>query len=123
MTCYARLVPRVVKPGFRDDVIRIVRQVPEGRVTTYGDVAGALGARNVARHVGWALAGVNAEDQVPWHRVVNSKGYLSLDLRSAQGVVQRTLLQAEGVKVDDKGKIVAFNSLRFQFPEGQAQGG
>ena len=108
-------MPRVVKPGFRDDVARVVSQVPKGQVTTYGDVASALGARSVARHVGWALAALPEGHDVPWHRVVNSKGKISLGIQEAGGSIQRALLCAEGVAVDEAGKIANFASVRFCF--------
>ena len=112
-------VPRVVKPGFRDDVAGVVTRVPEGSVTTYGDVAGALGARSVARHVGWALAALPEGHDVPWHRVVNARGIISLRGDGPGGEVQRQLLEAEGIEIDEAGKIAGFASVRHYFEEGE----
>jgi methylated-DNA-protein-cysteine methyltransferase-like protein len=61
---------RVVGPGFHERVFAVVRRVPRGRVTTYGDVGKAMGLTTIARHVGYALAALTAEHgDVPWHRV------------------------------------------------------
>jgi methylated-DNA-protein-cysteine methyltransferase-like protein len=93
---------RVVTEGFHARVFEVVRRVPAGRVTTYGDVAGALGATSVARHVGWALSAVRDAD-VPWHRVLNARG------RIAGGpdreALQRSLLEQEGVLFDSQGRV------------------
>src|SRR5690606_23073622 len=70
--------PRVVSPGFNARVYAMVRQVPAGFVTTYGQVATLLGSPRVARHVGFALAALSRTDEpVPWHRVINSQGRIS----------------------------------------------
>jgi methylated-DNA-protein-cysteine methyltransferase-like protein len=103
---------RVVKPGFRDDVARVVERVPAGCLTTYGDVAAALGAKNVARHVGWALAALPHGTDVPWHRVVNSQGRISLRADGPGGDVQRLRLEAEGIEIDESGRIAGFRSVR-----------
>lgn len=104
---------RVVGPGFHEQVYELVRQVPRGRVTTYGDVASALGSPRVARHVGWALAALRDVD-VPWHRVINSRGSLSFKGDTARGVLQRGLLEAEGVSFDAAGR-VPLRALRWVF--------
>ncbi|MCB9666254.1 MAG: MGMT family protein [Alphaproteobacteria bacterium] len=96
--------PRVIKPGFHAEVYAIVREIPFGRVATYGDVASALGAPSVARQVGWALAALR-EDDVPWHRVVNAQGRISARGDLARATLQRTLLEAEGVVFDALGCI------------------
>ncbi|MEZ4238133.1 MAG: MGMT family protein [Myxococcota bacterium] len=98
----ARREPRVVTEGFHQRVFAVVRLVPAGAVTTYGDVAAALGARSVARHVGYALAALGrhgASDDVPWHRVLNVKGAPVGDTS------QRALLEAEGVAFDGRGRV------------------
>ena len=112
-------VPRVVGPGFHGKVHTLVRRVPAGRVTTYGDIAAALGARSVARHVGWALAAYDPAlvvEPVPWHRVVNGRGRISFPLTSGSGDRQRRLLQEDGVEVTDDGRIVGFAGRRWGFP-------
>jgi len=80
--------------------------VPEGRVTTYGAIAAALGSKKVARHVGWALNALSQgsddlSELVPWWRVVNSRGEVSFrpsDRTGAGGSSrQAELLEAEGI--------------------------
>jgi methylated-DNA-protein-cysteine methyltransferase-like protein len=104
--------PRVVKPGFVADVARVVRTIPHGRVATYGDVAGALGARSVARHVGFALAALPHDTDVPWHRVVNARGQVSARSDGVSDDVQAARLCAEGVEIDTRGVIVGFAQVR-----------
>jgi len=88
--------------SFFSRVYALVRQVPRGRVVTYGQIARALGAPGAARTVGWAMRGSPAS--VPWHRVVNARGEISL--RPTTGYhEQRARLKAEGVRFDRAGKI------------------
>jgi methylated-DNA-protein-cysteine methyltransferase related protein len=103
---------RVVRPGFHARVYGLVRQVPAGRVTTYGDVASALGSPRVARHVGFALAALR-DDDVPWQRVINARGTISFRGDTARGELQRRLLEAEGVRFDPAGR-VPLAALRFR---------
>ena len=96
---------RVVGAGFHERVYAIVRRVPEGFVTTYGDVAEALGARQVARQVGYALAALSGRDDVPWHRVVNARGEVSPRAEPRFETIQRKLLEREGVAFDARGRV------------------
>jgi methylated-DNA-protein-cysteine methyltransferase related protein len=107
------LSPRVVTPGFHGRVYAVVREVPAGKVTTYGDVATALGSPQVARHVGWALAALR-EDDVPWHRVINAQGMLSFRGDTGRCALQRALLEQEGVVFDARGR-VNLKTWRFSF--------
>ena len=96
---------RIVGPGFRRRVYAVVRRVPRGRVTTYGDVATVLGSPRVARHVGWALAALPiGETDVPWHRVINARGRVSHRGDLWRGEDQRLRLAAEGVLFDAAGR-------------------
>ena len=104
---------RVVGPGFQKQVFDKVREVPKGSVTTYGDVAGALGSRSVARHVGFAMA--NADDDVPWWRVINSQGKISFRGDDGRGDLQEQLLRQEGHDFTPGGKVIAFADVRFAF--------
>lgn len=105
--------PRVVGPGFHHRVYAVVRTVPRGAVTTYGDVATLLGSPRVARHVGFALAALD-DPSVPWHRVINSRGRISFKGDVARGRVQRALLEQEGVVFDEHDK-VDLRRLRHAF--------
>lgn len=82
---------------FYDLVYELVREVPPGRVITYGHVALLLGAPAAARAVGYALHSLPAENDVPWWRVINVRGAISLKGRGAQADLQRALLEREGV--------------------------
>lgn len=89
-------------PRFYD----FVRRVPAGRVTTYGAVARATGQPGHARQVGYAMAALSEDHDVPWHRVVNARGEISRRSRSrTHERIQRALLEAEGVCFDDRGRI------------------
>lgn len=84
----------------------IVRSIPHGKVTTYGHIAQAIGARSGARLVGWALNAVALSDRldIPCHRVVNRLGELSGRMHFETPHVMRERLQAE--KVTFKGDVV-----------------
>jgi methylated-DNA-protein-cysteine methyltransferase-like protein len=83
-------------------VYEIVRQVPRGRVTTYGDVAALVGPGCDARIVGYAMA--VCPDDVPWQRVINAQGKISV--RPGEGAQkQRMRLEAEGIVFDQRGRI------------------
>ncbi|MGK0358615.1 MAG: methylated-DNA-protein-cysteine methyltransferase-like protein [Bradymonadia bacterium] len=108
-------VPKVVGAGFNEAVYLLVRQVPPGRVTTYGDIAGFLGSRRVARHVGFALAAL-ADPTVAWHRVINAQGRISFKGDSGRAMQQRALLEADGIQFDARDR-VDLKALRWLFPE------
>jgi methylated-DNA-protein-cysteine methyltransferase-like protein len=104
---------RVVGPGFHERVYEVVSRVPPGSVATYGDVAGALGARSVARHVGFALAALPADRaDVPWHRIVNGRGRVSTRGHGSPSDEQIRRLAAEGVEVDANGRVLEFTRIR-----------
>ena len=86
-----------------DEIYSWVCRVPEGRVATYGQIAGLVG-RCSARQVGYAMAAVPEGSGVPWHRIINSHGRISLRTGSEGHRLQRILLEAEGVvfSTDDK---------------------
>lgn len=82
-------------------IYEVVRQTPRGQVTTYGDVARRVGAGCDARLVGYAMA--NCPDDVPWQRVINAQGRISL--QGDPAAKQRRRLEAEGVAFDQRGRI------------------
>ena len=86
-------------------VYNAVRSIPPGRVASYGQVALAAGLPGQARLVGYALHRLPDDTDVPWHRVVNIRGEISLDQRFGPGRTQRALLEAEGVSFDSRGRI------------------
>lgn len=89
-----------------DTYYRVVRRVPRGHVATYGTVAREAGFPGRARQVGYALAALPDGSDVPWHRIVNARGEVS-PRADALGYerLQRTLLEAEGVRFDASGRI------------------
>jgi methylated-DNA-protein-cysteine methyltransferase-like protein len=91
--------------NYFEKVYRIVRQVPLGKVTSYGAVARMLGNPRGARTVGWALHSIPENSDVPWQRVINSKGRISTSCREHGAGHQRDLLEAEGVEFDERGYV------------------
>jgi methylated-DNA-protein-cysteine methyltransferase-like protein len=91
--------------GFFDRVYEVVRLIPPGRVATYGQVAAIVSHRGAARTVGWALRGLPRGSSVPWHRVVNAKGQISIRGSQQAAVRQRALLEAEGVAFGEAGEV------------------
>ena len=83
----------------------VVRRIPRGRVATYGQVAELAGLRGHARQVGYALHVLTEERQVPWHRVINSRGQVSMRADPGSDHLQRILLESEGVRFDSRGRV------------------
>ena len=92
-------------PAFNQRVYQITRRIPEGRVTSYGAIAAALGDPRKAREVGWALNVNPRDDPAPAHRVVNKEGKLSGGWAFGAPEVQRGLLEAEGVTFLRDGRV------------------
>ena len=90
--------------GFFEKVYRLVQRVPPGNVVSYGAIAKMLEHPHAARTVGWAMHSIPKGMDVPWWRVINSKGRVSLSgERGARR--QRELLEAEGVEFDERGSV------------------
>lgn len=88
-----------MEENFFERVYHIVRQIPEGKVTSYGAIAKALGTARSARMVGWAMNASHNIDDVPAHRVVNRNGLLSGKHHFDGTNLMQQLLENEGVKV------------------------
>lgn len=86
-------------------VYALVCRIPAGCVTTYGDVARLLGRPRAARQVGYALAALDHDTDVPWHRVVNAQGKISPRRLGGADELQRLLLEDEGVHFNEHGRI------------------
>ena len=92
--------------GFDERVWHAVSLIPHRHVATYGQVADWIGAWGCARQVGWALRRLTLPSEVPWQRVVNAKGRISMSLsREGSDWMQRQLLLAEGIPVDAEGRL------------------
>lgn len=80
----------------------IIQLIPQGKVATYGQIAKLAGLPKHARHVGFALKNMADDSVVPWHRVINSQGKISLSKEDGFGEnIQAIKLQSEGVVVID----------------------
>ena len=89
-----------------DDFYAIARKVPAGRVTTYGAVAAEAGLPGRARQVGYAMAALPDDHDVPWHRVINARGEVSPHADgTAFEKIQRNLLEAEGIVFNARGRV------------------
>ncbi len=85
-------------------IYEVVREIPEGQVATYGQVAALAGLPGHARQVGYALHAL-ADDGVPWHRVINAKGEISLRADPGPEPLQRLMLEDEGIVFDGRGRV------------------
>lgn len=94
--------------SFFYDVYDVVRQIPKGRVTSYGAIAHYLGTKLSARMVGWAMNGATSvKPKVPAHRVVNRNGMLTGKVHFATPTQMQELLEKEGIKIE-KDTVVDF---------------
>lgn len=91
--------------GTWDPIYAVVRRIPRGRVATYGQVARLAGRPGHARQVGYALHALPASSRVPWQRVVNARGRVSTRAEPGCDVLQRRLLEGEGVAFRPDGRI------------------
>ena len=101
--------------NFFERVYEIVRQIPEGKVTSYGAIAKALGTARSARMVGWAMNASHNLEDVPAHRVVNRIGILSGKHHFEGTNLMQQLLENEGIQVVDN-QIIDFEK-HFWEPE------
>jgi methylated-DNA-protein-cysteine methyltransferase related protein len=96
--------------NFFNDVYDVVRQIPVGRVTSYGTIARFLGSALSARMVGWAMNACHGMPDVPAHRVVNRNGVLSGKHFFGSPTAMQELLEKEGIVVKND-KIVDFKNV------------
>ena len=109
---------------FQTLVFRVVRRIPSGRVSTYGQIAAMIPpptgiepshyGKIRAQWVGRAMR--NAPEETPWHRVINSQGKISLPPGSRAAAIQRKRLEAEGIEFDRNGA-VDFHRFGWQGPD------
>jgi methylated-DNA-protein-cysteine methyltransferase-like protein len=90
---------------FTKRVYRMVRRVPLGRVVSYGGVAALLGQPRAARGVGQALHALPDDSDVPWWRVINRNGEISIRGVVHAAQLQRALLESEGVRFSANGRV------------------
>jgi len=89
--------------NYRERVYEIIRAIPVGRVMTYGQIAGILGAGYTPRTVGFVMHGADTKE-TPWQRVINSQGACSTGKMTVPVNLQQQILEAEGIKFDAKGR-------------------
>jgi methylated-DNA-protein-cysteine methyltransferase-like protein len=90
----------------RERVYAQVRRIPRGRVATYGQIASLAGLEGQARQVGYAMAAVPSSSTIPWHRVINAQGRVSMRREGPGGsIIQQQLLEREGVVFDGGGRV------------------
>jgi methylated-DNA-protein-cysteine methyltransferase-like protein len=82
-----------------------VRRIPAGRVATYGQIASLAGLYGQARLVGYTMASLPPRSDVPWQRVINARGEISRRAEPGAENVQRLLLEAEGIRFDERGRV------------------
>ena len=85
-------------------IYAVVRQIPRGKVSTYGLIAKIVD-RCTPRMVGYAMAALRGRADVPWQRVINSKGEISTRSRGDGALRQRRLLEKEGIRFDPRGRV------------------
>ena len=86
-----------IEPDINSRIWQVITLIPPGKVATYGDVARQAGLPGAARRVGNALRGLPKDTKIPWHRVINAQGRISLPADSSSSYRQRERLEAEGV--------------------------
>jgi methylated-DNA-protein-cysteine methyltransferase-like protein len=97
-------------PSLTQRIKAVIKKIPRGKVATYGQIATCAGNPRAARLVIWVLNSSSQKDKLPWHRVVNSKGKISL--KPGHGYeIQKELLQKEGVEFDEKDTIDFYRFL------------
>lgn len=97
-----------IESKFRKNVLKIVSSIPNGSVTSYGTVATLAGSPNSARVVGGILRSLSIEeDHIPWWRVVNKSGVISINqnLGGVEKIIQREKLESEGIVVSMKDSV------------------
>jgi methylated-DNA-protein-cysteine methyltransferase-like protein len=99
--------------SFFERVYEVVRQIPYGKVTSYGAIAKALGSAKSARMVGWAMNASHSHEDVPAHRVVNRTGLLTGKHHFQGTNLMQQLLENEGVKIVNN-QIVNFEAVFWQ---------
>ena len=89
---------------FTKQAVSVIRQIPEGKVLTYGRVAVMAGSPGKARQVAWLLHSMSRKYDLPWHRVINAKGKISLPEGGGYHR-QKAMLIAEGVRFSDRDAV------------------
>jgi methylated-DNA-protein-cysteine methyltransferase-like protein len=92
------------KKLFSHRIKQLIKAIPYGKVATYGQIASHAGNSRASRQVAWILHSSSKKDGLPWHRVINSKGRISLPPQGGYEV-QKKLLEIEGIAFKENGSI------------------
>ena len=107
--------------SFHPQVIQIIKLIPWGKVASYGQISALAGNSKAARQVAWVLHSSSEKEGLPWHRVISSRGRISLK-RGCGFEEQKKRLEAEGVKVGGLGRInlsiYGWEPASSQYPAG-----
>jgi methylated-DNA-protein-cysteine methyltransferase-like protein len=95
----------MVRSSNYEKIYAIIRKIPKGRVATYGQIAMLAGMAGHARQVGYALHVLPEKSNVPWHKVINSKGRISLRSHDLWNSIQKAILLTEGVSFDADNRV------------------
>jgi methylated-DNA-protein-cysteine methyltransferase-like protein len=97
--------PAAKPPSTYARIYAVVARIPRGRVANYGQVSELAGLKGAARQVGYALAALKSGTDLPWHRVVNAAGGISVRAQAGGKPLQRVMLESEGVEFDAAGRV------------------
>jgi len=93
-----------IRPPLNQEIYQLVKQIPRGKVATYGQIAALIG-RCSARQVGFAMAATPVSSDIPWQRVINSQGKVSPRAGGDGANIQRKMLEIEGLVFDKYNKV------------------
>lgn len=98
---------------FKEQVIRKIKEIPSGEVATYGQIAALAGSPRAALMVGRILHQSSESERLPWQRVINSQGRISIINMAFPAELQAQLLRGEGVKVEKRAGSYYIDLSRF----------
>lgn len=101
--------------SFYQKVYNLTKKIPAGRVASYGQLAALISTPRAARIVGWSLHTMDNDPTLPWHRVINSKGYITTTCETHGADYQAGLLRKEGVKVVRKDNLWWVDMKEYQW--------
>jgi methylated-DNA-protein-cysteine methyltransferase-like protein len=99
------MIPAIKVTEFTKKVMKLLKQIPRGQVATYGQIAALAGKPHGARGVGWILNSSAEAYDLPWQRVINSKGKISFSKRTAEYREQKKLLIKEKIRFSEDDSI------------------
>ena len=97
---------RVLRAPLTERILAVIRAIPKGKTAAYGQVAALAGSPRGARQVARLLHSLSGKEKLPWHRVINAAGRISLPL-VGDGAVQQRMLRSEKVVFDAAGRVLA----------------